>query len=267
MKIGFLAIAALALLLPSLLTAQVQARPISPAEAEQLAASPSETGPQEIPSPMLLEVKVPPHQFTMPALAKQKVNLWTSRETAAFVSDRATVRSIQLKRTLRRKDQVLIEVIPDVATGWSRQDIDLTVALRPRAQPGSESAMAIDFTPTWSDPGAFAVAPGVHRIPLPLPQDALRAVNVYAVESAEGLTLIDAGWAMPQSMQALEAGLATIGHDLTHETRRFVVQRQRLFEIDDVDSVTFPEDVLSHLGVPETGLMSEMDARFQHLSH
>jgi glyoxylase-like metal-dependent hydrolase (beta-lactamase superfamily II) len=74
--------------------------------------------------------------------------------------------------------------------------------------------MAIDFTPTWSDPGAFAVAPGVHRIPLPLPQDALRAVNVYAVESAEGLTLIDAGWAMPQSMQALEAGLATIGHDL-----------------------------------------------------
>lgn len=129
MKIGFLVIAALALLLPSSLCAQVEARPISPAEAKQLADSPSETGPREIPSPMLLEVKVPPHQFTMPAFAKQKVNIWTSRATAAFVSDRATVRSIQLKRTLRRKDQVLIEVIPEVATGWFRQDIDLTVAL------------------------------------------------------------------------------------------------------------------------------------------
>ena len=32
----------------------------------------------------------------------------------------------------------------------------------------------------WERPGAFEVAPGVHRIPLPLPGDALKAVNVYA---------------------------------------------------------------------------------------
>ncbi|MGH3629143.1 MAG: MBL fold metallo-hydrolase, partial [Sciscionella sp.] len=32
----------------------------------------------------------------------------------------------------------------------------------------------------WEEPGAFPVAPGVHRIPLPLPNDGLRAVNVYA---------------------------------------------------------------------------------------
>ena len=74
----------------------------------------------------------------------------------------------------------------------------------------------------WTDPGAFAVAPGVYRIPLPLPQDALRAVNVYAVEEADGLVLIDAGWAMAQSLQALAAGLAAIGHDLG-EIRRVLV--------------------------------------------
>jgi hypothetical protein len=34
--------------------------------------------------------------------------------------------------------------------------------------------------PDWTEPGLFTVAPGVHRIPLPLPNDGLRAVNVYA---------------------------------------------------------------------------------------
>ena len=50
---------------------------------------------------------------------------------------------------------------------------------------------------TWTEPGAFPVAPGVHRIPLPLPQDGLRAVNVYALETADGLVLVDGGWAVP----------------------------------------------------------------------
>ena len=31
----------------------------------------------------------------------------------------------------------------------------------------------------WERPGAHEVAPGVHRIPLPLPGDSLKAVNVY----------------------------------------------------------------------------------------
>ena len=33
----------------------------------------------------------------------------------------------------------------------------------------------------WTEPGTFEVAPGVYRIPLPLPNDGLRAVNVYAL--------------------------------------------------------------------------------------
>jgi glyoxylase-like metal-dependent hydrolase (beta-lactamase superfamily II) len=36
----------------------------------------------------------------------------------------------------------------------------------------------------------------VHRVPLPLPTDGLRAVNVYVVEDDGGLMLIDSGWAL-----------------------------------------------------------------------
>jgi len=34
------------------------------------------------------------------------------------------------------------------------------------------------ITQDWTEPGVFPVAPGVHRVPLPLPTDRLRAVNV-----------------------------------------------------------------------------------------
>ena len=53
--------------------------------------------------------------------------------------------------------------------------------------------------PHWTEPGAHPVADGVHRIPLPLPMDGLRAVNVYALETDDGLTLVDGGWAIPES--------------------------------------------------------------------
>jgi glyoxylase-like metal-dependent hydrolase (beta-lactamase superfamily II)/membrane-associated phospholipid phosphatase len=63
----------------------------------------------------------------------------------------------------------------------------------------------------WTDPGAFTVAPGVHRIPLPLPGDALKAVNVYAVEDGDRIALVDSGWHTPDSYEALRSGLAQIG--------------------------------------------------------
>ena len=50
-------------------------------------------------------------------------------------------------------------------------------------------------THDWTAPGVYPVAPGVHRVPLPLPTDGLRAVNVYVVEDDGGLVLIDSGWA------------------------------------------------------------------------
>jgi len=66
----------------------------------------------------------------------------------------------------------------------------------------------------WIDSGPETVADGVHRIPLPLPMDGLRAVNVYVIEDADGLVLIDGGWALDVSFAQLERSLATLGHDL-----------------------------------------------------
>ncbi|GAA3774842.1 MBL fold metallo-hydrolase [Streptomyces coacervatus] len=67
----------------------------------------------------------------------------------------------------------------------------------------------------WAQGGPETVRPGVHRIPLPLPEDGLRAVNVYALEGlTEGLVLIDGGWSIPESRKALEDSLARLGHDL-----------------------------------------------------
>jgi glyoxylase-like metal-dependent hydrolase (beta-lactamase superfamily II) len=74
----------------------------------------------------------------------------------------------------------------------------------------------------WIEEGAHPVAPGVHRIPLPLPSDALRAVNVYAVEAEAGLVLIDSGWALANARDQLERSLATIGAGLP-DVRQFLV--------------------------------------------
>ncbi len=71
----------------------------------------------------------------------------------------------------------------------------------------------------WTVPGAFGVAPGVHRIPLPLPNDALRAVNVYAIADPDGLILIDSGWALALARERLESALASLGHTLGGITR------------------------------------------------
>ena len=61
--------------------------------------------------------------------------------------------------------------------------------------------------PHWTEPGAYPVAEGIHRIPLPLPNDGLRAVNVYAVESLDRLTLIDGA---RELRRALEAGVEVV---------------------------------------------------------
>jgi glyoxylase-like metal-dependent hydrolase (beta-lactamase superfamily II) len=74
----------------------------------------------------------------------------------------------------------------------------------------------------WTEEGTYPVAPGVHRIPLPLPSDALRAVNVYAIEAAGGLVLIDSGWALANALDQLERSLARIGAGLP-DVRKFLV--------------------------------------------
>ena len=53
------------------------------------------------------------------------------------------------------------------------------------------------------------VAAGVHRIVCPLPDDGLKAVNVYAIEDGDGLALVDTGWRDDGILAALTAGFAT----------------------------------------------------------
>ena len=60
------------------------------------------------------------------------------------------------------------------------------------------------------------------RIPLPLPSDGLRAVNVYAVEDGSGVTLIDGGWALDVAERALGRALGTLDLGLG-DIRRFLV--------------------------------------------
>ena len=64
---------------------------------------------------------------------------------------------------------------------------------------------------TWTEPGTFEITPGVYRIPLPLPNDGLRAVNVYALVHGGDLVLIDSGWAIAGARALLDEGLDALG--------------------------------------------------------
>jgi len=70
-----------------------------------------------------------------------------------------------------------------------------------------------------------------------------------------------------RALGAHEQHRAAVGDHALDEVRRLRVHRLRLLEVDDVNSVALTEDERSHLRVPEAGLVSEMDTRFQHLSH
>jgi glyoxylase-like metal-dependent hydrolase (beta-lactamase superfamily II) len=79
----------------------------------------------------------------------------------------------------------------------------------------------------WADAGTFPVAPAVYRIPLPLPSDALRAVNIYAIDHGDSVTLIDGGWATAQTAPALERGLAALGYRFTDISQILVTHMHR----------------------------------------
>jgi glyoxylase-like metal-dependent hydrolase (beta-lactamase superfamily II) len=79
----------------------------------------------------------------------------------------------------------------------------------------------------WTTPGAFEVSPDVYRIPLPLPNDGLRAVNVYAVADGQRVVLIDGGWALKESEELLARSLDTIGYGLEHISTFLVTHAHR----------------------------------------
>jgi glyoxylase-like metal-dependent hydrolase (beta-lactamase superfamily II) len=74
----------------------------------------------------------------------------------------------------------------------------------------------------WEQPGAHEEAPGVYRIPLPLPGDHLKAVNVYAIADGDGVVMIDSGWALAEAEELLTESLGKIGYGLA-DVREFLI--------------------------------------------
>ena len=66
----------------------------------------------------------------------------------------------------------------------------------------------------WAEPGLEDLGGGLYRIPLPLPGDALTAVNVYAIAGDDGVDLIDAGMALVQARERLTGALGELGFGL-----------------------------------------------------
>ncbi|MEV5879474.1 MBL fold metallo-hydrolase [Streptomyces sp. NPDC052101] len=81
--------------------------------------------------------------------------------------------------------------------------------------------------PQWTEPGVYEVLPGIHRIPLPLPDDGLRAVNVYAVADGDRVVPIDSGWALAESQNRLARALDAIGYGLEHVSEFLVTHLHR----------------------------------------
>ncbi len=66
----------------------------------------------------------------------------------------------------------------------------------------------------WIDrvtPPVERLRPGLWSIPVPIPNNPVRYVLVYAFESDAGVTIVDAGWDTESAWQALTEGLATAG--------------------------------------------------------
>ncbi len=87
--------------------------------------------------------------------------------------------------------------------------------------------MTVDGPTDWTTPGAFEIRPDLYRIPLPLPGDSLRAVNVYAMLDDTGVAIIDSGWAMQSSREQLEAGLRLIDRSVSDIGRIAVTHLHR----------------------------------------
>jgi len=74
----------------------------------------------------------------------------------------------------------------------------------------------------WTEPAVEDLGGGVHRIPLPLPLDGLKAVNVYAITDPGGIDLIDAGMAIIAARERLTEALRQLGYGLG-DVRNFLV--------------------------------------------
>ncbi len=91
--------------------------------------------------------------------------------------------------------------------------------------PGSQAQPQEEPHPdrhAWANAGPEDLGDGLYRIPLPLPGDALTAVNVYAMTGDHGVDLIDSGMALAQAREQLAAALGQLGYGLP-DIRNFFI--------------------------------------------
>lgn len=129
--------------------------------------------------------------------------------------------------------------------------------MRPLGQAGYGRAMADQ---KWTEPGAYPVADGVYRIPLPLPQDGLRAVNVYVIEADDRLVLIDGGWALAESRDRLGSALRDLGHDI-RDIGRFLVTHVHRDHYTQAVALRRETGATVGLGIGEKPSLDRINAR------
>ena len=86
------------------------------------------------------------------------------------------------------------------------------------------------------------------------------------IESACALCLFLDGF-LRLLFGADEQNVLALGCQLTNEAVCFFELLDALLQVDDVDTVSLGEDVLRHLGVPSSGLVTEVNAGLQELFH
>jgi len=95
----------------------------------------------------------------------------------------------------------------------------------------------------WEESGTFEVASGVFRIPLPLPNDGLHAVNIYVLVDGDELVVIDSGWATQESRGHLNEGLARLDFAVSDITQFLITHSHS-------DHLTQAVAVRSEYGTP-----------------
>ncbi|MBV9383055.1 MAG: MBL fold metallo-hydrolase [Streptosporangiaceae bacterium] len=97
------------------------------------------------------------------------------------------------------------------------------MAVEPVSRPAAQAAGRY----AWAEPGTEDLGGGVYRIPLPLPGDALTAVNVYALTDSEGVDLVDAGMALAAAREQLAAALRQLGYGVGDVRNFFITHVHR----------------------------------------
>ena len=60
------------------------------------------------------------------------------------------------------------------------------------------------------------IVPGIYQLKVPIPGNPLGHLNCYIINGKKGWLMIDTGWFTPDAFESLEAGLRTIGLEMTN---------------------------------------------------